>query len=50
MPAKKGYRAGKPDTPGAGADKDATDIFAEQHGSGEIDADDTGPADEGEDA
>lgn len=37
VPVKKGYRAGKPDTPATpeGADKDATDIFAGQHGEGE---------------
>lgn len=36
IPVKKGYRAGKPDTPATpeGADKDATDIFSEQHGDG----------------
>lgn len=36
MPAKKGYRAGKPDTPVVqeGDGKDAGDLFAEAHGAG----------------
>lgn len=46
MPAKKGYRAGRPDTPpppgGAEGDgKTAGDIFAEQHGSAGGPPDDT---------
>lgn len=41
LPAKKGYRAGKPDTPAKADDddaddeKDAGDIFADQHGETE---------------
>ena len=62
MPVKKGYRAGKPDTPAApeggdggtgGDDRNAGDIFAEQHGGGAeggapaggADDDNDGPAD-----
>jgi hypothetical protein len=51
LPAKKGYRAGKPDTPPAagteGDGKTAGDIFAETHGGagGERDADADSDAD-----
>lgn len=40
LPAKKGYRAGKRDTPATpegGAGKDATDLFVEAHGGAEGD-------------
>ena len=51
VPAKKGYRAGKPDTPtpqANGEDKSAGDIFAEQHG-GPSDGDRDGAGDPGAD-